>query len=159
MATRKKSPVEWAHELNRRIKQNPGRKLYVIQQFYSEMVEAGERETAELVLVIRSMMENDVVIPPWFQRAGFVVGTITLLFFMFLVVAGISGHGVPLESRFPVVAVLALGCALATTFLGGEAVATGKIPFFSNAHPLAISTSGGVAVLVIVLVLGHYFYG
>ena len=158
MAARRKSPVERAHELNRRIKNNPGERLRVIQEFYSEMVEAGERETAELVLVIRSMMDDDNKIPPWFQSAGFATGTLTLLFFMSLVIAGIVGHEVPSGSRFLVVAVLALGCALSAAFLGGHAVATGKIPFFGNAHPLAISTTGGVAILVIVLVLGHYFY-
>jgi len=50
--------VERAHELNRRIKNNPCERLRVIQEFYSEMVEAGERETAELVLVIQSMMDD-----------------------------------------------------------------------------------------------------
>jgi hypothetical protein len=150
--------VERAHELNRRIKNRPGERLRVIQEFYSEMVEAGERETAELVLVIRSMMEDDNKIPPWFQSAGFVTGALTLLFFMLLVVVGIWGHEVPSGSRFLVVAVLALGCALSAAFLGGHAAATGNIPFFGNAHPLAISTTGGVAILVIVLILGHYFY-
>lgn len=158
MASRRKTPVERAHELNRRIMENRGAKLRVIQEFYSQMVGAGERETAELVLVIRSMMDDDNKVPGWFQTAGFVSGAVTLLFFMLLVVAGILGHEVPSGSKFLVVVVLALGCALAATFLGGEAVATGKIPFFGGAHPLAISTTGGVAVLVIVLVLGHYFY-
>jgi hypothetical protein len=158
MAARRKRPVERAHELNRRIKNNPGERLRVIQEFYSEMVEAGERETAELVLVIRSMMEDDNKIPPWFQTAGFVTGVLTLLFFMSLVIVGILGHEVPSGSKFLVVAALALGCALSAAFLGGHAAATGKIPFFGNAHPLAISTTGGVAILVIVLVLGHYFY-
>jgi hypothetical protein len=104
------------------------------------------------------MIDDDNQIPPWFQRAGFVTGVLTLLFFMSLAIVGISGHEVPKGSRFLVVAVLALGCALSAAFLGGHAVASGKIPFFGNAHPLAISTSGGIAVLVIILVLGHYFY-
>ncbi len=56
---RRKTPVERAHELNRRIMENRGAKLRVIQEFYAQMVEAGERETAELVLVIRSMMDDD----------------------------------------------------------------------------------------------------
>jgi hypothetical protein len=72
--------------------------------------------------------------------------------------ASVFGHEIPSGSRFLVVAVLALGCALSATFLGGEAVASGKVPFFGNAHPLAISATGGIALLVIILVLGHYFY-
>jgi hypothetical protein len=158
MASSGKTPLDHAHELNRRIKQRPGNRLAVIQEFYSEMVQAGERETAELVLVIRSMLDDNNRVPGWFQRAGFVTAAFTLLFFMSLVVASVIGHEVPSGSKFLVVAVLALGCAMSATFLGGEAVAAGKVPFFGNAHPLAISTTGGIAVLVILLVLGHYFY-
>jgi hypothetical protein len=60
--------------------------------------------------------------------------------------------------RFLVVVVFALGCALAVAFLGGDAAASGKIPFFGSDTPLAISATGGIAALVIVLVLGYYFY-
>ena len=158
MAGAGNSPVDRAHELNRRIKENPGQRLQVIQRFYSEMVQAGDRETAELVLVIRSMMDDDNKVPAWFQRAGFAMGACTLCFLMVLVVASVLGHQIPNGSKFLVVAAFALGCALSTTFLGGEAVASGKIPFFGKANPLLISTTGGIAVLVIILVLGHYFY-
>lgn len=147
-----------AHELNRRIQENPGRKGLIIKEFYAEMVLAGRRDDADWALLIRSMEQEKSKIPPWFQTAGFVSGAFTLLFLISLVFASLSGHEVPTGSRFLVIAVFALGCALAATFLGGEAAASGRIPFVGDAHPLAISTTGGIAVLIIVLVLGHYFY-
>jgi hypothetical protein len=155
-----KSPVDHAHELNRRIQEDPARKLQIIQQFYSEMVAAGERETADLALVIRNIMEagSKPIIPSWFQAAGFICGAFTLLFFMALVVGSIFGHVVPTSSKFLVVIVFSLGCSLAAAFLGGDAAASGNIPFISKDNPLAVSATGGIAVLIIVLLLGYYFY-
>jgi hypothetical protein len=55
--------------------------------------------------------------------------------------------------------VLALGAALSGSFLGGSAAAEGKIPLpFVKDHPIAFSAGGGVAILVIVLVIGYYIY-
>jgi hypothetical protein len=136
--------------------------MQVIKEFYTERVNAGDRETAELALTIRSMMddmEQTRAVPTWFQPAGFVVGVLTLLFLMALVVAAIFGHQVPHESRFLIELVFSLGCALSAAFFGGEAAASGKIPFFGNAHPLMVSATGGIAVLVIVLAISHSFYG
>jgi hypothetical protein len=155
-----KTPSDFARELNVLIQAAPERKLIIIQEFYARMVATGEKETADLVLTIRSIMEagDPKKIPAWFQAAGFVCGACTLVFFMVLAGVSIFGHTVPQQGRFLVVVVFALGCALATTFLGGEAVASGKIPFFGESNPLAISATGGIAVLVISLVLGYYFY-
>jgi hypothetical protein len=84
---------------------------------------------------------------------------LTLLFFMGLVIAGLFGYPIPPDSKFVVVVVLALGSALATSFLGGWAVAEGRIPIpLVQAHPLQVSVGGGVAVLVIVLLLGYWIY-
>jgi hypothetical protein len=158
MANAGKTSKDHVHELNRRIQENPGKKMRIIKEFYSEMVKANERETADLVLLIRSMMDGDPKVPAWFQKAGFVTGALTLFFLMALVVASVLGREVPDGSKFLVTAVFALGCALSATFLGGDAVASGKIPFLADKSPLAISATGGIAVLVIVLVLGYYFY-
>jgi hypothetical protein len=97
----------------------------------------------------------DTQAPPWWIAvAGVIFGGVTLLFFMALAVAALFGHEVPTESRFLVLVVLAFGAAMAAGFLGGKAAAEGKIPF----TPIAVSTTGGVAVLVIVLLLGYYLY-
>lgn len=118
MAGAENSPVDHAHELNRRIKENPGQKLQVIQRFYSEMVQAGDRGTAELVLVIRSMMDDDNKVPAWFQRAGFVTDACVLFFLMVLVVASVLGHEIPNGSKFLVVAVFAQGVHSPPLFWG-----------------------------------------
>jgi uncharacterized membrane protein len=159
MTSKGKTPTDYARELNVLIQADPGRKMLVIQEFYARMVAADEKETADLVLTIRSMMEAGEIknVPTWFQAAGFICGVLTLVFFMALVVGSLFGHVIPKESRFLVSIVFALGCALATTFLGGEAAASGKIPI-GKENPLAISATGGIAVLVIVLVLAYQFY-
>jgi hypothetical protein len=92
--------------------------------------------------------------------AGAVLGGLTLLFFMGLVLLSVAGHEVPCNSTFLVNITLSLGAALAVAFLGGNASATGaiNIPLFKD-HPLAISLSGGVAVLVIMLAVTSNLFG
>lgn len=46
-----------AHELNRRILQNPQRRLQIVQEFYSEIVITSDPDTAHLILLIKSMVE------------------------------------------------------------------------------------------------------
>jgi hypothetical protein len=153
------SPMLKAHELNRQIQNNPGDSMRIIKEFYAATVAAGDRETAELVLLIRDMMNTKKpVVPTWFSKAGFVVGAVLLVFFMGIVAASILHYSVPSDGRFPLVVVFALGSAFATWFFGGDAVASGKIPFLGDQNPLAISATGGVAVLIIILTLGYYFY-
>ena len=160
MAERPKSPADYVHELNNRILQDPNRRMLIIQEFYCERVNAGDRETADITLTIRSMLmdANSRSIPSWFQPAGFCTGLLTLIFLMAIVVASIFGHEIPPTGRFPFLAVFALGCALSTSFLTGEAAASGKIPFFGNQHPIAISVTGGIAVLTIILLVGYNIY-
>lgn len=148
------------HELNRRILENPGRRLTIIKDFYSERVKAGDRDGADIALLVRSMVtareSGSTPVPSWFPIGGFVAAGCTLVFLMALVIASVFGHSVPRDQRFLVALVFSLGAALATTFLGGEAAARGKIPM--NANPLVISTTGGIAVLITLLTLLHYTY-
>jgi hypothetical protein len=76
---------------------------------------------------------------------------------MVLVVAAILKATVPSESRFLVVVVLAIGTALSTAFLGGSAAASGNVPIFKNS-PMKFTVTGGIAALLITLVLGHFLY-
>jgi hypothetical protein len=95
----------------------------------------------------------------WFAVAGFIVGAVTLLFLMGLVMATVIGLTVPQSGRFPVVAVLALGAAMSVAFIGGNAAAKGKIPLADIGEtPIEFSVTGGIAVLVIALAFGYYFY-
>jgi hypothetical protein len=93
-----------------------------------------------------SMPQPENRIPSWFQPAGFACGVATLGFFMWLAATNVT------QVTFAHQAVIALGMALAAAFIGGDAAAKSKIPFFKNS-PIAISASGGIAVFVIVFAL------
>lgn len=96
---------------------------------------------------------------PWVVITGAVLGAITLLFFMGLVLLSVFGREVPCDSRYLVVTVIAFGAALSVGFLGGSAAAKGGIPIpFAREHPLIISVSGGIGVLVIMLALGNHLF-
>jgi hypothetical protein len=98
-------------------------------------------------------------IPSWFPVVGVILGAVTLTFLMGLVALSTAGKEVPCDSRFLVASVLALGAALASSFLGGSAAAQGAIPLpFAKNHPLQLSMAGGIAVLVIVLIVGTRLY-
>ena len=97
--------------------------------------------------------------PKWVGVTGVVFGGITLLFFMGLALASIFRHEVPAESRFLVLVVLSFGAAMSVGFISGAAVAKGNIPLPGPLnHVIAVSTSGGIAVLVILLLVGYYLY-
>lgn len=56
MGERPKSPTDYVRELNSRIYQNPTQRMRLIQEFYCERVEAGDKDTADLILTIRAMI-------------------------------------------------------------------------------------------------------
>jgi hypothetical protein len=153
--------IQAAHELNKRIQENPRKTLKITQGYYAEKVQAGHTEEADFALLMNSMMaarqESVSAVPPWFKAAGFVLGGFTLVFLMALVFASMWGHTVPRESRFLIHFVFSLASALCVAALGGEAAASGKIPFVGK-HPLAFSATGGIAVLVIMLAALHWLY-
>ena len=102
---------------------------------------------------------KESVLPPWFPVAGVILGTLTLIFLMGLVGLSTTGKEVPCQSRFLVVAILGFGAALASSFLGGSAAASGAIPIpFAKDHPIQISVYGGIAVLIIIMILGSNLY-
>ena len=160
-AKAQKRLIQAAHDLNQRIHENPRKTLKTTQEFYAEKVSSGENDEAEFALLMNSMMsardENVRAVPSWFKTAGFGFGGVTLVFLMALVIASMWGHTVPPESRFLVHLVFALSTSFCAAALGGDAAASGKIPIFKK-NPLAFSATGGIAVLVIVLVLLHWLY-
>jgi hypothetical protein len=90
----------------------------------------------------------------WVLVAGLIFGTLTFLFFVGLVIAAVSGRSVPPNARLLVMVVLAIGIALSASFLGGTASASGKLPLPGNMDPVAFGVAGGIAVFVIVLLIG-----
>jgi hypothetical protein len=97
--------------------------------------------------------------PKWVTIAGVIFGAITLFFFIGLTLASVFNFEVPAASRFLVVVVLSFGAATSVSFLGGAATAQGKIPLpGSPKNTFAVTTAGGVAVLLILLLVGYYLY-
>jgi hypothetical protein len=98
-------------------------------------------------------------LPSWFPIAGAVFGGITLLFLMLLIVFSLFSKEIPTTSRFILVALIALGIGLSSTFLGGDAAARGalSLPFFKES-PMSFAVTGGIAAFIIVLVLGYALY-
>jgi Fic family protein len=92
-------------------------------------------------------------------KLGAVFGGLALLFFMGLVLLSTWGRPVPNDARYLVVIVLAMSGALSAGFLGGNASARGTIPFPTlNEHPLAVAFTGGIAVLIALLLLGSRLF-
>jgi len=103
--------------------------------------------------------KNRTEVPSWFLKAGFATGALILVFFMVLVLVSILGFEVGPDSRFHVIVVLSLGIGLSATFLGGHALAEGKIPLpFALTNPVSFSVGGGLATIVIFMVLGSFLY-
>ncbi len=94
----------------------------------------------------------------WVPAVGAGFGFLTFLFFASLVVASLNGRSVPPDSRILVVSVLAIGIALSASFLGGTASASGKLPLPWGMDPVSFSVVGGIAVFVIVFLVGYASY-
>ncbi|POF27772.1 hypothetical protein [Roseibium marinum] len=90
----------------------------------------------------------------WVAVVGAVLGGFTLLFLMGLVLLSIAGHEVPCRSTNLVNIVLSFGAAMSVAFIGGNAAAKGHLPLPGLKNtPMIVSASGGIAVLVIMLIL------
>lgn len=99
------------------------------------------------------MPNSGANVPSWLPIAGYIAGLVTLLFFMYVALFQ------PGPATFAHIFVGAFGCAMAAAFLGGDASAKGHLPIpFLNNHPLATSATGGIAVFIIVLVLGYTLF-
>jgi hypothetical protein len=97
--------------------------------------------------------------PAWVLIVGVVFLGLAVLFMMALVVASLFKLHVECDSRFLVVGVMAFCAAIGAAFLGNDAAVRGNIPIPKAAnHSLAISAGGGIAVLVMILLLGYNLY-
>jgi fido (protein-threonine AMPylation protein) len=98
-------------------------------------------------------------------RSGFVLklgatlAVLALLFFMALVFLSAWGRRVPDDARYLVVIVLALSGGLSTVLLGGNMIARGSLPVpFVQERPVQFACTGGIAVVVILLILGRQLF-
>jgi hypothetical protein len=97
--------------------------------------------------------------PRWAPKAALAFGAATLLFLMGLTIAATLNVQVPQGARFLLISGVALGVAMSTAFLGGEAAANGQIPIpGTSEHPVRFSMSGGLAAFAIVVLIGTWAY-
>ena len=92
-------------------------------------------------------------------KAGLIFGGLALVFFMALVFFQVFGRPLPENSKFLIILILALTGGLSTTALGGNAIVRGSVAI-GNAeqHPLRYAATGGIAVLIVLLVLGKFLF-
>lgn len=92
--------------------------------------------------------------PTWISIVGAVAGILTLLAFLGLTFASglIPGYDV-CASYLPLSAAFALGTGLAVSFIGGEAAIAGRLGLGLQRNAVAFSAGGGIAAMLIVLVL------
>jgi hypothetical protein len=86
----------------------------------------------------------------WVRTAGLAIGALTLLYMMAVALL-LMFHDIEISSdaRSVLIIVLAVGLALAFSFIGGHAAASGTVPLLAR-HPLKFSAGGGIAVFLIV---------
>jgi len=91
-------------------------------------------------------------VPAWFGIAGVCFATVTVVFLMYVILAGPALN----EQKNNLLNILIAFLASASgAFLGGSAAAHGKIPFF-NKSPIQFSAYGGIGIFVIVFLILHY---
>lgn len=147
-----------ARELNRRVLENPERRLPIIKEFYLELLKAGDPDGADFVMTLRSITMTDPPPPPkWLVPTGVGFGLLTLIFLMAIVLLNVAGHEVSPGGRFALVGTMAFGAAFSAAAWIGSATLSGDISQ-GNTKPLILSASGGFAMFVLVFFLGYWFY-
>jgi fido (protein-threonine AMPylation protein) len=82
---------------------------------------------------------------------------LTLLFLMCLVLMSTWGRVVPHESQSLIVMIFALAGGGSATLLGGNMIARGSIPIpLVEERPIQFACTGGIAVLVVLMLLGRH---
>jgi Fic family protein len=124
-----------------------------------DQIQRAKKEIASIQKDNRTRRSSDALSSAVTARVGVGFGGAALIFFMGLVLLSAWGRPVPHDAHYLVVIVLALSGALSAGFLGGNASARGVIPFPGlNEHPLTVAFAGGIAVLVVLLVLGSRLF-
>lgn len=101
-------------------------------------------------------------LPRWATIAGGLIGIATFLFFVVLSAVSLFLHHSLLPGdSFPALVVLALGTAISSVLITGDAIVKGRlmIPFGQKSTPVQIIVVGGVATLVALLILGKILFG
>jgi hypothetical protein len=102
----------------------------------------------------RRPLKKSQEFPKWAPVAGFALLVLSIFFLMALILLKIN---VDCNQRGLVVFIIALTVAGAIGFLSGTASVEGKIPFFKDS-PVTIATTGAIAALIIVILIGFNVY-
>lgn len=144
----------------RRLSDDLGDAKKTIRALVDAVAEAGTFKELEEKMTKQQTDTSAAKTPAWFPIAGFAAGSLTLLFFMGLVLANLlSGSTVAQDSKWAVTVVLSLGVGLASSFLGGSAQASGKlkVPFMKD-NPITFGIVGGAAMTLVFILIGYYTY-
>ena len=126
---------------------------------------AGMAVTANSAAALKEALVTDSeqpgavkAVPTWFPIAGYIALAVSLIFLMAIYVYSVTVRPVQQDvgTRMILVFVISLALAMGLSFIGGDAVAKGKLPIFENA--LNVSVAGGVGVWVIAMVLGYQLF-
>jgi hypothetical protein len=127
---------------------------------------AGAASRAPSFWELKAMVEKELnpnpgkPVPAWLAVAGYIALGFTLLFLMGTYLLAIFGYSAPENARMVLVFIVAAGLAMGTAFLGTDASAHGRIPIpLAEKSPVAFSVTGGVAVFIVVMLIGYYVYG
>jgi hypothetical protein len=91
-------------------------------------------------------------VPSWFPIAGVCFAAAGVLFLMYLYAMGPS----PDPAKQTIFNVLVAFClAAGGAFLGGDAIAKGKIPWFQDS-PISFRAAGGIGIFVIAYLILHF---
>jgi hypothetical protein len=113
-------------------------------------IEDMERALESLLQLRGNAMQSKV--PRWFPVAGVCFAALTVIFLMYLILLGPNLT----ESRQNLINLLiSLAVAASGAFLGGDAVAKGRIPFFKDS-PITFSAVGGVGIFIVVYLILRY---
>jgi hypothetical protein len=97
-------------------------------------------------------------LPRWATIVAGLISVITFLFFIGLSVASLSHHSLRPADRFPALVVLAFGSALTSGLFVGRVSVSGPLQLFPKGMPLQISVVGGIATLIILLIIGKILF-
>lgn len=92
--------------------------------------------------------------PIWPRVVGVSFAALAVLFLAVLIGLSVVGKDVSPQARPIVVFFFALCCAMACAFIVGSLTLQGALPF-SNDKPLVVGATGGIAVLILVILIGN----
>ncbi|BHH83769.1 hypothetical protein [Desulforhopalus sp. 52FAK] len=97
---------------------------------------------------------NDAVIDrstTWVLVVGVIFVAAAIVFLMSVTVVSFFKESLPADARPLIIFIFSACMSMGSGFIGGYAVAEGKLPMLNDKSPLTFGVGGGVAVLIILL--------